>query len=128
VLRHALFPEDFVGWSKVRLDAAVNGALEFLNDPHGLHLRVDELARSNGYSRYHFSRVFKRSAGVPPSVYREQARMRKAIELLSTTTEKIKTIAYACGYEDPNYFAKAFRKAQGMSPREYRNTRPGGRR
>lgn len=122
VLRHALFPEDFVGWSRVRLDAAVNGALEFLDDPHGLHLRVDELARSNGYSRYHFSRVFKRNAGVPPSVYREQARIRKATELLGTTVEKIKTIAHACGYEDPNYFAKAFRKVLGVSPSEYRRS------
>jgi len=126
VLRHALLPEELVGWSRARLDAAVHGTADLLDDPHGLRLRVDELARSHGYSRHHFSRVFKRNAGVPPSVYREQARMRMATELLAATTEKIKTIAHACGYEDANYFAKAFRKVVGLSPREFRRFRGAG--
>jgi len=31
----------------------------------------------------------------------------------------VKEVAYAVGYQDPNYFSKIFRKTVGMSPSMY---------
>jgi AraC-like DNA-binding protein len=32
----------------------------------------------------------------------------------------VKAVAVACGYDDPNYFAKVFRRAYAISPSEFR--------
>ncbi len=36
--------------------------------------------------------------------------------------EPVKQISSDCGFDDPNYFAKAFRKRYGASPTEFRAT------
>ena len=33
----------------------------------------------------------------------------------------IKEIAYQCGFEDPNYFSKAYKKKYNLSPLEFKN-------
>ncbi len=49
-----------------------------------------------------------------------EIRMKAAMELLSTTGEPIGTISQAVGYEDQNYFTKAFRRATGQTPSAWR--------
>jgi len=48
--------------------------------------------------------------------------MRRAARLLVGGGESVKQISGDCGFEDPNYFAKAFRRAYGLSPTEFRTT------
>lgn len=44
-----------------------------------------------------------------------------AAALLATSDESVNEIAYACGFVDPCYFAKLFKRYRGISPRSYRN-------
>ena len=46
----------------------------------------------------------------------------KAKELLRTTTLRSSQIAPQIGYKDAHYFSFVFRKTQGMTPREYRQS------
>nr|WP_318000279.1 PocR ligand-binding domain-containing protein [uncultured Faecalibacillus sp.] len=48
-------------------------------------------------------------------------RLEKAAELLINSHMHIKEIAYQCGFEDPNYFSKAFKKKYNLSPLEFKN-------
>ena len=48
-------------------------------------------------------------------------RIDRARELLSGTDEKLSNIALQIGYNEPNYFSHVFRKAVGMTPKEYRS-------
>jgi AraC-like DNA-binding protein len=85
-------------------------------------LTVDRLAGIAGLSRAHFVRQFTRLAGAPPSEYVFRLRMARAARLLQASALTVVEIAEALGFSDPNYFAKAFRRAFDVSPSEFRQT------
>jgi AraC-like DNA-binding protein len=86
-------------------------------------LSVAGLAEIAGFSRAHFSRAFATSEGVPPAEFVLQARMRHAARLLTGhALLPVKEISLLCGFDDPNYFAKVFRRFFGTSPTEFRTT------
>lgn len=86
-------------------------------------LAVPELAEVAGFSRAHFTRVFTESEGLPPAEFVLQQRMRRAAALLANdATVSVKEVAVLTGFEDPNYFAKVFRRVFGTSPTEFRTT------
>ncbi|MCB8881444.1 helix-turn-helix transcriptional regulator [Acidisoma cellulosilytica] len=83
-------------------------------------LNVSDLAAVAGYSRAHFSRLFAAETGLAPAEFICRERMRLASRLLANASLSVKDISSACGYADPNYFAKAFRKHFETSPTEFR--------
>lgn len=86
-------------------------------------LPVEELARISGLSRAHFSRAFAASEGMPPAEFVLQKRLQRAVKLLTKTADlPVKEVAILSGFEDPNYFAKVFRRVFGASPTEFRTT------
>jgi AraC-like DNA-binding protein len=85
-------------------------------------LEVQTLADLAGLSRAHFTRVFTHSEGVSPAEYVLNERMRRAARLLVSSGAAVKQVSRDCGFDDPNYFAKAFRKSYGASPTEFRTT------
>lgn len=89
----------------------------------GKPLPVEELARISGLSRAHFSRVFAANEGMPPAEFVLQKRLQRAVKLLTKTADlPVKEVAIMSGFEDPNYFAKVFRRVFGASPTEFRTT------
>jgi AraC-like DNA-binding protein len=86
-------------------------------------LSVPELAEIAGLSRAHFSRVFAASEGLPPAAFVLRERMRRAARLLTSHSMlPVKEIAVMTGFEEPNYFAKVFRRFFGTSATEFRTT------
>ncbi|PDO10507.1 MAG: hypothetical protein BLM47_06755 [Candidatus Reconcilbacillus cellulovorans] len=81
------------------------------------HLHV-----SAGY----FCSLFKRETGMTFGQYVLGVRMEAAKELLRSTDLKTFEIAERVGYADPNYFSFCFKKAVGLSPKEYRHRTRGG--
>ncbi len=68
----------------------------------------------------YFSAVFRREAGVTFIDYLTHVRIRKAIELLRSTSLTSSEIAYRIGYQNPRYFYSVFRKVVGQPPNEFR--------
>jgi AraC-like DNA-binding protein len=85
-------------------------------------LDVQLLADLAGLSRAHFTRIFAACEGSSPAEFVQLERMRRAARLLTSGTLSVKTIATHCGFEDPNYFAKVFRRTYGISPSQFRST------
>jgi AraC-like DNA-binding protein len=84
-------------------------------------LPVEELAAVAGLSRAHFSRVFRASEGFAPAEFVLGRRLHRAARLLIRTPDMpIKEVSALCGFDDPNYFAKTFRRVYGASPRDFR--------
>jgi AraC-like DNA-binding protein len=86
-------------------------------------LPVEELAKVAGLSRAHFSRLFAASEGMSPAAFVLQKRLQRAVSLLTKAVGlPVKEVAIMSGFEDPNYFAKVFRRVFGASPTEFRTT------
>jgi transcriptional regulator GlxA family with amidase domain len=67
-------------------------------------------------------RRFAAETGSTPLDYLQAARVRRAGQLLETTTRTVASIAASVGYRDPGTFAALFRRHTGQRPAEYRAT------
>lgn len=81
---------------------------------------VASLAESYNLSVSHFIRSFKSIYGVTPNEYRQNYRLTQAMNLLKMTNLPVRDIASQCGFGDPLYFSRIFKKRIGMSPLAYR--------
>lgn len=84
-------------------------------------LTIQEIARELGLSYSSFRKLFKEHTGFAPATYQQSLRLQRAKELLSTTDESIKEIAYRLKFETPDYFSSKFKSRTGMKPSEFRN-------
>ncbi len=85
------------------------------------NLSLQTVANHVHVSPTHFSAVFSRETGETFSDYLSRIRMANAMRLLRTTTLSAAEIAEKVGYNDPQYFSRAFKRAAGMSIRMFRN-------
>jgi AraC family transcriptional regulator len=68
----------------------------------------------------HLARVFRRCLGVTPGDYLRGRRLAHARALLRETRRPILDIAVACGFVDQSHFTSAFKRAFGVTPRDFR--------
>lgn len=102
--------------------AAITRACRYARANAGELVGVAEMARAAGLSRAHFSRIFAASEGMAPGEYLRQMRVELAVQLLSETDLTVAEIARHSGFGESAYFARAFRRAVGLSPREFRRS------
>ena len=84
-------------------------------------LTIQEIAQELGISYSSFRKLFKEYTGMAPAMYQQSLRLQRAKELLSTTDESIKEIAYRLNFESPDYFSAKFKNQTGMKPSDFRN-------
>jgi AraC-like DNA-binding protein len=87
-------------------------------------LGVDDLARSAGLSRAHFSREFRRAFGESPHAYLVARRLERAASLLRSTDRPVVSICFAVGLRSVGSFTTSFSRAYGMTPTAYRASFP----
>lgn len=91
-----------------------------LGDP----LCLEQLAEVATFSKYHFHRIFFAHVGETPVQFLTRLRLERAALLLAGNRERSVTeVALDVGYSDMAAFARAFRKAFGVSPTDYRRRR-----
>lgn len=94
---------------------------ETLLEAHFLeHWGVADYARALAVSPTHLSRVVHATHGTPASRLIDARVMREARRNLAYTNLPVATIAYALGFADPAHFSRAFTRAEGLSPRAFR--------
>jgi AraC-like DNA-binding protein len=81
---------------------------------------LGRLAHEAGYSNEHLRRLCRRQLGRSPMHQVTYLRMRRAAELLVSTSHTIEAIAEEVGYHNPFVFSNAFTKWIGWRPSEYR--------
>ncbi|MBN9393131.1 MAG: response regulator [Chloroflexi bacterium] len=83
-------------------------------------ISLSQVAAQVLLSPAYFSVVFGREAGETFVEYLTRVRIRKAIELLRSTSLTSSEIGYQIGYQNPRYFYSIFRKVVGQPPTEFR--------
>lgn len=94
--------------------------LSYINSHSNESISLDYAAKLSGYSRSRFSHLFAEVTGTTFVAYLRGVRMQNACELLTSSFYSIKEIAQSCGFDDPLYFCRIFKKEYGVSPSEYR--------
>lgn len=116
--RSVAVPEVAVG--EIRRRRLVSEAKKYIEENSTAPLALFEIAQHFFMSPYHFSRIFKESAGVSPIAYLTRVRMERAKRLLLDPEIAVKAVAAQIGYNDPHYFTKAFTKEEGVTPTVFR--------
>ena len=81
-----------------------------------------DISEQMNYSVSHCEMVFHKTTGVSITNYLIKKRIEKAKSLLTEKTLTLTEVADAVGFNDYNYFSRAFKKETGISPLVYRNT------
>jgi len=97
-------------------------AVDYMLEHYKQDITLGSLSKELTISPGYFSRLFKEELGTPFKNYLTGIRMFRAKELLLKGSLTVSEIASEVGYQDPNYFSEAFKKHEGMSPSEYRET------
>jgi two-component system response regulator YesN len=97
------------------LRAAVDSIKGNFAKPITLESVADEL----GISPSRLSRLFIEETGKGFSDFLIDYRIEKAKEMLGRPDATIKQVSAACGYPDPNYFSRLFKKETGLTPSSF---------
>ncbi len=81
---------------------------------------VQQVCETLGVNRFYLSKVFNEQTGLPPNKYLILKRVKKAEELLETTELDVNDVAKQCGYKDPAFFCRTFKKQRGITPLRHR--------
>ena len=87
-------------------------------------LTLKELSEFLGYSEKYCSDYFILHMGEPFSVYLKGLRLQTAKLLLRNSEQNLTQIAQAIGFQDQFSFSHFFKKAAGLSPRQFRDSFP----
>jgi AraC-like DNA-binding protein len=88
---------------------------------------LERVAGESGLSPFHFLRVFADVLGVTPHQYLVRSRLRHAARLLTADGRAITDVALDVGFGDVSNFVRTFRRAAGVSPRDFRKAAKGDR-
>jgi len=106
--------------SKNHIHHQIKKAMEYIEENYSKDISLDEISEKLNISSYYFSKLFKENQGEGFVEYLTRIRIEKAKEMLTNPEKSIKEVGIACGYSDPNYFSRIFKKSTGITPSEYK--------
>lgn len=83
------------------------------------HFSVDALAEELGLSNRQLQRKFKALLGQSPNAFIRLIRLKRSQQLLEQGYGTVAEIAYAVGFNDPDYFSRRFQVVFGTTPSDY---------
>ncbi len=101
------------------MTAAVRRVTAYIRETEDRRPSLAELAAVAGISRFHFSRMFTRAMGLPPTHYLELTRIERAKEMIRSNDLPLAEIALAVGFADQSHFTRRFRHWAGCTPAAY---------
>ena len=107
--------------SRLKKLSEVNSTIKYINDNYSKALSTKFLADRIHISEGHFCSIFKSATGISANTYIMNVRIKKAKRLLTYSDMNITEISNQCGFNDPNYFTRAFKKYVQITPKQYRN-------
>ena len=105
---------------KEYMEAIINSC-NYINEHYHEKISLEEISKISGFSKFHFTRIFKQCMDVTFYEYLNQKRIERAEELLYTTNNSITDIALSSGFTSISAFNRAFKTMKKCSPSEYRN-------
>jgi AraC-like DNA-binding protein len=118
-------PADRTGWLAALREPFVGRALTAMHGNPARAWTLESLAREVGLSRSALAERFTYIVGQPPMHYLTNWRMQLAASLLLSGVDGVAHVAERVGYESEAAFSRAFKKAVGVAPGQWRKHRRG---
>ena len=100
----------------------VSNAISYIKAHYAEPITLASAAAFASVSPEHLSRVFKKETGLGFSEYLTMLRLQRAEAMLKDDrTKRICDVAFACGFNDSNYFSQRFRQVYGFAPGRLKN-------
>ena len=109
-------------------DRRLRRVLQFVNENLQNSFRVKDLAAVANLSPFHFSRAFRTAIGQSPYRFVRERRVEKAKELIAEGAVPLAEIALICNFSSQTSFTRAFTRATGLPPGQYRQRARAARR
>ena len=94
--------------------------VDYIDHHSGEKLLLSDIAEKENLNLYYLSHLFKNSFGMPFQQYLSRVRCEKARKQLIPTDLSLLDICIGCGFSDPKYFNRDFRRQYGCTPGQYR--------
>ena len=94
--------------------------VDYIDHHSGEKLLLSDIAEHENMNLYYLSHLFKNSFGMPFQEYLSRVRCEKARKQLILTDFSLLDICLSCGFSDPKYFNRDFRRQYGCTPKQYR--------
>ncbi len=104
-----------------RLSRVKNRMEKYIQKHYMEEISMHDAAEQMNYSEAYYCKLFKQCFGMNFTSYLAQYRIKEAKKLLVASSMSAKEIGKACGYPDPCYFTRVFKREAGCTPAEYRN-------
>ena len=109
-----------------RWSPLVARAITYIHENFGRSMSLETTAFALGISPNRLSRLFSEETGLGFSDYLIDYRIERAKEMLLQPGASIKQVSISCGYPDPNYFSRLFKKVTGLTPTSFSSGLPEG--
>jgi AraC family transcriptional regulator len=97
--------------------------LDFISAHLADKITLSELAKVAGLSTFHFAHMFTHALGVSPHRYVSRLRLENAMKEITAGKSPLSQIALNAGFTSQASFTRAFSRATGVTPGEYRRNR-----
>lgn len=114
--------EDSVLYNSEANNFVVTKALEYIKEHSRERIQLSDVADHCYVSQWHLSKLLNKHTGENFSIALNKARIAEAKELLQDPSRRIYDIAEEVGFLDLAHFSRVFKKLEGISANEYRNT------
>ena len=101
-------------------ERTINGITRYLQEHLSEEMSLSVLAEEFHLNAQYISQLFKSEIGVGFLAYLTNIRMEKAKKLLLSTQLSVAEVAEQSGYGDYRVFTKVFKKAEGITPSQFR--------
>jgi len=98
---------------------------DYINNHCTENISLDEIAEQAGFSKYHFSRLFREVIGTTCHNYLINRRILYAQKLLADLSVSITDVSMRSGFNSLSTFNRIFKKSMGCTPSEYRQLNSG---
>ena len=103
------------------IDQKIEQAKIIMNENVFNNIDPEELAMRLNISYPWFRKVFRDYTGYAPAKYFQELKLRKAKQLLLSTSQSVKEISFMLAYKSTEHFFASFKKRTGFTPLEYRS-------
>lgn len=119
-LKISLYENRVVNEPMQQEERTINGLTRYMQEHLSEEITLSVLAEEFHLNAQYISQLFKNEIGVGFLAYLTNIRLEKAKRLLLSTALPIADVAEQSGYGDYRVFTKVFKKAEGITPSQYR--------